>query len=49
MKREDLFLTDNRLEVIRDFHVDDEYNISDFEDEELMGIRKKVEWLNGLC
>ena len=48
MKREDLFITDSRLEVIKDFYNGDEYNISDFEDEELMEIKRKVDWLNGL-
>ena len=48
MKREDLFITDSRLEVIKDFYTGDEYNISDFEDEELMEIKRKVDWLNGL-
>ena len=48
MKREDLFITDSRLEVIKDFYDGDEYNISDFEDEELMEIKRKVDWLNGL-
>ena len=48
MKRDDLFITDSRLEVIKDFYSGDEYNISDFEDEELMKIKRKVDWLNGL-
>lgn len=48
MKREDLFITDSRLEVIKDFYSGDEYNISDFEDDELMEIKRKVDWLNGL-
>jgi replicative DNA helicase len=48
MKREDLFITDSRLEVIKDFYSGDEYNISDFEDEELIEIKRKVDWLNGL-
>jgi replicative DNA helicase len=48
MRREDLFLTDNRLEVIKDFYTGDEYNIYDFEDEELLGFKRKVDWLNGL-
>ena len=48
MKREDLFITDSRLEVIKDFYSGDEYNISDFEDEELMEIKRKVDLLNGL-
>ena len=48
MKRDDLFITDSRLEVIKDFYSGDEYNISDFEDEELMEIKRKVDWLNGL-
>jgi replicative DNA helicase len=48
MRRDDLFITDSRLEVINDFYTGDEYNISDFEDEELMEIKRKVDWLNGL-
>lgn len=48
MKREDLFITDSRLEVINDFYTGDEYNISDFEDDELIEIKRKVDWLNGL-
>ena len=48
MKRDDLFITDSRLEVIQDFYTGDEYNISDFEDEELMEVKRKVDWLNGL-
>ena len=48
MRREDLFLTDNRLEVIKDFYTGDEYNIYDFEDEELLSFKRKVDWLNGL-
>ena len=48
MKREDLFITDSRLEVINNFYTGDEYSISDWEDEELMEIKRKVDWLNGL-
>jgi replicative DNA helicase len=48
MRREDLFITDSRLEVINDFYTGDEYNISDFEDDELIEIKRKVDWLNGL-
>ena len=48
MKREDLFITDSRLEVINDFYTGDEYVISDFEDDELMEIKRKVDSLNGL-
>ena len=48
MKREDLFITDSRLEVIVDFFQGDEYNISDFEDDEFLEIKRKVEWLNEL-
>ena len=49
MRRDDLFLTDNRLQVINDFYTGDEYNICDFEDEEFIEIKGKVDWLNGLC
>lgn len=48
MRREDLFITDSRLEVINDFYTGDEYNISDFEDEEFLEIKRRVDWLNGL-
>ena len=48
MRREDLFITDSRLEVINDFYTGDEYNISDFEDDEFLEIKRKVDWLNGL-
>ena len=48
MKREDLFITDSRLEVIPDFYQGDEYNITDFEDSELQELRNKVDLLNSL-
>ena len=48
MKREDLFITDSRLEVIQDFYTGDEYDISNWEEEEFVEIKRKVEWLNGL-
>jgi replicative DNA helicase len=48
MRRDDLFITDSRLEVINDFYTGDEYNISDFEDDEFLEIKRKVDWLNGL-
>ena len=48
MKREDLFITDSRLEVIQDFYTGDEYEISNWEEEDFVEIKKKVEWLNGL-
>lgn len=48
MRREDLFITDSHLEVIKDFYTGDEYNISDFEDEEFVEIKRKVDWLNGI-
>lgn len=48
MRREDLFITDSRLEVINDFYTGDEYNISDFEDEEFLEIKRRVDLLNGL-
>ena len=48
MKREDLFITDSRLEVIQDFYTGDEYEISNWEEEDFIEIKKKVEWLNGL-
>lgn len=49
MKREDLFLTDSRLEVIADFYSGDEYDITDWEEEDFIEIKRKVDWLNGLC
>lgn len=48
MRRDDLFITDSRLEVINDFYTGDEYNISDFEDEEFLEIKRKVDLLNEL-
>ena len=48
MKRDDLFITDSRLEVIQDFYTGDEYEISNWEEEDFIEIKKKVEWLNGL-
>lgn len=48
MKRDDLFITDSRLEVIQDFYTGDEYDISNWEEEEFVEIKRKVEWLNGL-
>jgi replicative DNA helicase len=48
MKREDLFITDSRLEVIQDFYTGDEYDISNWEEEEFVEIKRKVEWLNRL-
>lgn len=49
MKRDDLFLTDSRLVVINDFPDDGIYNIGDFESDELIEVKRKVDWLNGLC
>ena len=48
MKRDDLFITDSRLEVIQGFYTGDEYEISNWEEEDFIEIKKKVEWLNGL-
>ena len=48
MKREDLFITDSRLEVIQDFYTGDEYEISNWEEEDFIEIKRKVDWLNGL-
>lgn len=48
MKREDLFLTDSRLEVIADFYTGDEYSIVDWEEEDYIEIKRKVDLLNGL-
>lgn len=48
MRREDLFITDSRLEVINDFYTGDEYNISDFEDKEFLEIKRRVDLLNEL-
>lgn len=48
MKREDLFITDSRLEVIQDFYRGDEYEISNWEESDFLEIKRKVDWLNGL-
>ena len=48
MKREDLFITDSRLEVIQDFYTGDEYEISNWAEEDFIEIKRKVDWLNGL-
>ena len=48
MKRDDLFITDSRLEVIQDFYAGDEYDISNWEENEFVEIKRKVDWLNGL-
>jgi hypothetical protein len=48
MKRDDLFITDSRLEVIQDFYTGDEYEISNWEEEDFIEIKRKVDWLNGL-
>jgi hypothetical protein len=48
MKREDLFLTDARLEVIGDFYDGDEYTMVDWEEEEFKEIKERVDKLNEL-
>jgi hypothetical protein len=48
MKRDDLFITDSRLEVIQDFYRGDEYEISNWEERVFIGIKRKVDLLNGL-
>ena len=48
MRREDLFLTDSRLEVITDFYTGDEYSIVEWEKEEYAEIKRKVAALNEL-
>ena len=48
MKREDLFITDSRLEVIQNFYSGDEYEISNWEERVFIDIKRKVEELNGL-
>jgi replicative DNA helicase len=48
MKREDLFITDSRLEVIQNFYTGDEYEISNWEERTFIDIKRKVDWLNGL-
>ena len=48
MKREDLFITDSRLEVIQDFYTGDEYDVSNWEEDEFSEIKRKVNLLNGL-
>ena len=49
MKREDLFITDSRLDVIADFYKGDEYSITDWEEADFLEVKRKVDWLNGLC
>ena len=48
MKRDDLFVTDSRLEVIQDFYTGDEYEISNWEESDFLEIKRKVDILNGL-
>ena len=48
MRRQDLFLTNSRLEVINDFYTGGEYNIIDFEDEEYNKIKERIALLNEL-
>ena len=48
MKRDDLFITDSRLEVIQDFYTGDEYDICNWEENEFAEIKRKVDWINGL-
>ena len=48
MKRDDLFITDSRLEVIQDFYTGDEYDVSNWEEDEFAEIKRKVDWINGL-
>lgn len=48
MKREDLFITDENLNNIKDFYKDNNFEISNWEDEEYNTILKKVDELNGL-
>lgn len=48
MRRQDLFLTDSRLEVITDFYVGDEYNIVDFEQDEYTKLKERIALLNEL-
>ena len=48
MKRDDLFITDSRLEVIQDFYTGDEYDICNWEEDEFAKIKRKVDWINGL-
>ena len=48
MKREDLFLTDARLEVIGDFYDGDDYTMVDWEEEEYKEIKERVDKLNEL-
>lgn len=48
MRREDLFITDSRLDVIPDFFSQDQYEPTNWEDGEYIKIKRKVEALNGL-
>lgn len=47
MKREDLFITDSRLEALSNFYAGDEMEISNWEDGELIEIKQRLEKLNG--
>ena len=48
MRREDLFLTDARLDAIPEFFNQEEYDVSNWEDGEFLEIKRKVDLLNGL-
>lgn len=48
MKRQDLFITDSRLEAIVDFESHEEYSPSNWDGVEYVNIMKKMGELNGL-
>ena len=47
MRREDLFITDSSLNIIKDFYDGEEYEVNNWEDEEYSEIQRKVAELNG--
>lgn len=48
MRREDLFLTNSRLDAIPEFFEQDNFTVLNWEDEEYLEIKRKVDLLNGL-
>ena len=48
MKKQDLFITDERMDVIENFYCRPRFEVVNFEDEEILKIMGKVNELNGL-
>ena len=48
MKKKDLFITDAHLDIVTDFYQDDEYTITEWDTEDFLEIKRKVDWLNEL-